>query len=211
VPGEDIVYREAFDCDTRVCIVDRFQGRVTCPLGQAAPVRCAGPGDTACPAGAECREAGSLAPPCSAGSACPDGLACNPETRRCECGRCPDDHDCDAESRTCKRFVCHTPGSCQQVDVSDAENEGKACCLPGTDDPVGDPVCGQCTDAEPERSVYCSCQCDGPHPCECPEGFECRAERWRADMGPHPMFCFRKRSDPSCLTVRGRGEPCELE
>ncbi|MFO0590059.1 MAG: hypothetical protein U0441_21135 [Polyangiaceae bacterium] len=42
------------DCSAgSVCLQYHFQGRASCPHGQAAPTPCAGPGDTSCPSG-EC-------------------------------------------------------------------------------------------------------------------------------------------------------------
>lgn len=48
--GEEIAYAQVWDCSTRLCLVDRFQGRLTCPLGQPEPRRCTGPDDSSCPA-----------------------------------------------------------------------------------------------------------------------------------------------------------------
>jgi hypothetical protein len=54
--------------------------------------------------------------------------------------------------------------------------------VPGTDgsndlDVVGVPVAPQIVDRQADRSVYCSCRCDGPDPnaryCECPSGYSC--------------------------------------
>lgn len=40
-------------------------------------------------------------------------------------------------------------------------------------DPRPDCTEGCASDADVEEHVYCTCRCDGPNPCECPEGFVC--------------------------------------
>jgi hypothetical protein len=94
-----------------------------------------------------------------------------------------------------KSYVCHSKGSCQTADASVSENQGKDCCVPGTDAPVNVPVCGQC-DAAGKRdaasAVYCSCRCgvadgDPPEPdfnfCTCPSGFTCTEIRPDVGLG----------------------------
>lgn len=219
----EVVHTGVWDCPARVCVVDRFQGRKTCPLGQPEPPRCAGPNDASCPGGGECREAGEHLPPCGQAGACEEGLSCNTDTWRCECdGACPEGFSCDPVARACKRYVCHVPGSCQDGTLSgpegEAENAGKACCVPGTDRPVGGAVCGQCDRAPAEEAIYCSCRCDGPNPCDCPDDFECRlpvsppsGTGHTPPPGPPegPRFCFRK--SPSPEGPGGADQACGAE
>lgn len=91
----------SFQCETRVCLVYRFRGRVSCPLGQTLDV---------------------------------DG----------------------------------TPKG---------TGNGGVCNVPGSKDPVKVEVNPQCTSRTAEKTVYCSCRCDGADPnakyCECPDGFTC--------------------------------------
>jgi hypothetical protein len=91
----------------------------------------------------------------------------------------------EVQSMTCETRVClvnHFQGrvSCP-LGQSDSTSE-PACYLPGT--PEGEvgtrvegPVPAWDLDRPPERSVYCSCRCDGPDPgaryCECPSGYAC--------------------------------------
>ncbi len=35
--SEDVIESRSFQCATRICLVNHFQGRVSCPLGQSAP------------------------------------------------------------------------------------------------------------------------------------------------------------------------------
>lgn len=89
---------QSMTCETRVCLVNHFQGRVSCPLGQS---------------------------------------------------------DSTSESG------CYVPGVAENDESSRVEG----------------PVPGWDLDRPPERSVYCSCRCDGPDPgaryCECPSGYTC--------------------------------------
>src|SRR5262249_48495065 len=69
-------------------------------------------------------------------------------------------------------FVCHDPkNGCQTVqDGTTKANQGKDCCLPGTNTPVTVEVCGRCgagSNRDANDSVYCSCRCCAP--C-CPVG-----------------------------------------
>jgi hypothetical protein len=212
----------SFQCSTRICLVNHFQGRVSCPLGQsAADIHpCTGESDKSCGAGESCVPSATLAPACTlcAGDPscvpvlCPLGSQCDPDLGVCTCdanstatvkfegvayGCKALDPACSPSSARCtgllQSYVCHAPGSCQSASATPAQNQGKACCLPGTDTPVNVPVCGQC-DAAGKRdapsAVYCSCRCgvadgDPPEPdfnfCTCPSGFTCSP--FRPDVG----------------------------
>ena len=142
---EDTIELGAPECGSGVCLVNHFQGRVSCPLGQPAPT-----GE--------------------------QGIS-----------------------------------GCQDPAASPSQNAGKACCAPGTDTPLTEPVCGQCkgTIAEPttrdaENAVYCTCRCgvaDGEPDepdfdfCECPDGFECsqiRPDVGLGDPAATGKFCIRR-------------------
>src|SRR5262245_34116485 len=173
---EENIESRSFQCQTRICLVNHFQGRVSCPLGQPAPVSCAGPDDTSCPNGQRCVP--------SAGFDC-------------------------AEGQSFQAYVCHadSPDACQREGAGVAENEGKACCVPGTDVPVGAPVCGQCADGSnrnAEQAVYCSCRCgvaEGEEEdpdfnfCECPDGFSCSEIRKDFELGDKQLtgkYCIKE-------------------
>ena len=54
---QENIESRSFQCDSRICLVNFFQGRVSCPLGQQALQACAGPNDGSCQIGrASCRE-----------------------------------------------------------------------------------------------------------------------------------------------------------
>lgn len=190
-PAEENIESRSFQCETRICLVNHFQGRVTCPLGQAPPRPCSSPDDASCPDGQKCVLSAALGSPCDPAveGSCPGGAACDPVDKQCS------------------RYVCHAPGACQSAEAAEADNRGKACCVPGTDTPVGSPVCGQCattSNRNAERAVYCSCRCgppdgapadDGFNYCECPSGFECAEIRKDYDLGDKQLagkYCIKQ-------------------
>lgn len=169
---EDVIESRSFQCATRICLVNHFQGRVSCPLGQPAPKDKNGqpyctqdPDSCDTAAGYECVLAGSYSPSCtyvengdeddafcaSQGA----GGKCNP-AGFCECASVADClglaefASCDAKTKQCVSYACHKPNECQRElapGESKSVNAGKACCVPGTDTPVTTPVCGQCVGA----------------------------------------------------------------
>lgn len=221
-------------CGGGVCLVNHFQGRVSCPLGQAPSLGCTGPDDMSCGAGATCVVAATLSPGCDPASAdkgasqCAGfGNICNPKFKVCTCAQsadCPTGSYCAASSspHVCTRYVCHTAGDCQSAGADESQNEGKACCLPGTDTPVTSAVCGQCkgdSNRDAEKAVYCSCRCgpaDGQPPednadfCKCPSGFECQEIRPNLGIGDPALtgkYCIRAGSvyqdEQQCSLVKG--------
>jgi hypothetical protein len=129
----------SFQCETRVCLVYRFRGRVSCPLGQTKE------------------------------------LADSPKTSPSTAG------------------------------------DGR-CHIPGSNDPVEVPVNPQYASRTTEKSVYCSCRCDGPDAnakyCDCPDGFAC-TKLEDLDLGAAVAkgsaqlagsYCIRKddKPDPQC-------------
>ncbi len=237
---EDVIVQGAAECGAGVCLVNHFQGKVSCPLGQAAPVDAQGfqgctpnldaqgkyvVGQGNCSSGDVCAVAGSRSPRCDpsqgaqADMFCAGlgaGQTCGPEGF-CECQTAADCVfvtdavvACDVETRQCLSYACHKPGDCQQAGATDAENAGKACCLPGTDTPVARTVCGQCegidghATRDAESAVYCTCRCgvadgepDEPdYPfCGCPDGFECSEIRKNVGLGDATLtgkYCIKQ-------------------
>jgi hypothetical protein len=173
--AEEYTESRSFQCSTRICLVNHFQGRVSCPQGQAAPTAC-GPGQATCAAGQDCVAADVYAPSCSTSLPCPDGLTCNDSVCVCPAaGVAPVmvnqvQYSCakygTTSSVVLQSFVCHEKGACQTVAAGTTKaNEGKECCLPGTDTPVDVSVCGQCSPTSGRNgddAVYCSCRCCAP-------------------------------------------------
>ncbi|HSN98344.1 MAG TPA: hypothetical protein VLS89_08600, partial [Candidatus Nanopelagicales bacterium] len=242
---EENIESRSFQCQTRICLVNHFQGRASCPLGQLPPTAC-NPDNPACPDGSECTEAAVFAPECEKNEDCASG-ACNTDRKVCECVNatncpgggedgswtCSKGNDPNAPS-LCRSYVCFNPtNGCQSPDLA-ADNEGKACCVPGTNTPIAAQVCGQCGSRNSEAAVYCSCRC-GPaegsnNPedenfnfCECPDGFDCAEIRKDVGLGDRQItgkYCIKKDStyggsdaNASCGDVSGffdstcRGKP----
>ena len=99
------------------------------------------------------------------------------------------------------------------------------CYVPGTEEPIAVPVCGQCA-AESKRNdpnaVYCSCRCDVAEDatpdeaddnfnfCSCPDGFVCEEIRKYIGLGDRQLsgkYCIKQGSkyidENSCGTVSG--------
>lgn len=200
--AQEYIESRSFQCATRICLVNHFQGRVSCPLGQnSASIKdCGGPGgahEELCDkaGGESCVPSSTISPECD--PAKPDvctrmGAVCDPHRHVCTCAADgsttpPKGYYCtdDGGVSLMKSFVCHVKGACQSGEQDDAHNAGKDCCVPGTDTPLGTAVCGQC-DAKSKRAaedaVYCSCRCgvadgepDEPNFnfCACPSGYSC--------------------------------------
>ncbi len=197
----------SFQCQTRICLVNHFQGRVSCPLGQNAPKTCGILQDggvvkdpTKCDTGEDCVETVAIAQDCdpAAPNTCPPPGACNKTGKFCECQPEPlqtppaAGYICDTKTHQYRAFLCHKKNNCQQIGAStskncNSDNTPKDCCVPGTDQPIATEVCGQCDgDRSADQAVYCSCRCDvapgqAKDPnfnfCTCPTGFTCSAIR----------------------------------
>ena len=209
--SEENIESRSFQCKTRICLVNHFQGRVTCQRGQGAPQACTG--GEACSSGESCAVGGVILSDCDptkCGEAedefnCNDGngnnqacggRACHPEGRYCECtdnAECPSGYQCcnDPNNQDCATAM----GLCiTKVCTPEKRDDATRCYIPGTDDPVAAPVCGWCSKRPPDKSVYCSCRCGPPSEgateadanfnfCECPEGFSCQEIRKNVGLG----------------------------
>jgi hypothetical protein len=220
-------------CESGVCLIDFFQGRVSCPLGQAQPERCTGKLDTTTCGAQKCLESAVLDLSCDpkakdhGASQCAGRGSCDAMRSRCACasdGDCPTDMRCDTDDGLCKLHVCGTPGACQVWNASDADNAGKACCAPDTGKPIGDAVCGQCDAAshrDASAAVHCSCRCGPPDGapadyeadyCDCPDGFECSGKldyNGVQDLDVAGKYCVKAGTAPTpsagfaCGEVKG--------
>ncbi|WP_437562538.1 hypothetical protein [Sorangium sp. So ce542] len=215
---EENIESRSFQCQTRICLVNHFQGRVSCPLGQEAPAPCDPGNPASCGDKGECVLSGAVEPPNCAGNQ--------------DC-RCQTDDDCYGEGWSCdedgmcKAHVCRPLNGegkfvgCQDPTADD--NVGKVCCVPGTEDPVASPVCGQCapgSNRNAQQAVYCSCRCgvadgepDDPNFnfCECPQGFTCSEIRPNVGLGDPLLtgkYCIKQgsqfESEGECADVPGR-------
>ena len=160
---EENIESRSFQCQTRICLVNHFQGRVSCPFGQTNP------------------------PP-----------AFDPAK------------------------------GCQRAD--DKVDEGKPCCIPGTDTPTTVEVCGQCTTdtkRDAVQAVYCSCRCavaDGEPEdpnfnfCECPTGYSCEQIRPNVGLGDKQLtgkYCVKEGTafggESDCKFSQGNSNPLQCK
>jgi hypothetical protein len=162
--GEVNVESRSFQCLTRVCLVNHFQGRVSCPFGQAEDYY-DDPAFLAAHPGCGPIE-GSGRSKCAALNLAPSD---SPPDFQCA--------DLDADGCTDAGSMCDD-ASCAPGGIEHAD----ACRVPDRDgtrleDRIQVPVEPQYMDRRAEDTVYCSCRCAGPDPsaryCSCPSGFTC--------------------------------------
>jgi len=221
---EENIESRSFQCETRICLVNHFQGRVSCPLGQETPQSCTEPG-AGCGDAGTCTKSSVLTRHCEPGDDSPCsgiGGRCN-AAGFCECetsGDCPSGFGCfcpgdageNCGSRVCTALVCHKENNCQvplSEEVSAESQAGRACCVPGTNTPIASPVCGQCdtdTGRNADSAVYCSCRCDVAEGeevdenfnfCECPDGYSCEEIRKNVGLGDKQItgkYCIKSGS-----------------
>jgi hypothetical protein len=118
---EENIESRSFQCQTRICLVNHFQGRVSCPAGQPPPKGCNGPNDTTSCSGSEkCVLSETYAPactPCTAGDpTCLDTCqaagfkeACNGTFGYCGCTTA-DNHA--SSSNASVTFQCESATGC---------------------------------------------------------------------------------------------------
>lgn len=255
--SEENIESRAFQCATRICLVNHFQGRVSCPAGQkndiiknCDPSASGNDGSNpACASGEKCVESETLAPECDPAvpTSCSgvQGTACDKTRKICSCtpggAPGPEGYFCSSD-KTFKTFLCHKENNCQAeiTPGNDAQgndeatqlknNKGKQCCIPGTDTPVGVPVCGQCNSAgfrNAINAVYCSCRClpEGQQPdekdknfnfCTCPSGFKCEEIRKFVGLGDPNLagsYCIKENSkyqdENQCGNVVGNADAAD--
>jgi hypothetical protein len=191
---EENVESRSFQCQTRICLVNHFQGRVSCPNGQAQPQTC-DPG----------------APGCGAGE------TCTPSVLGGECSgtdQCPATGDYVCDNGRCKVFVCSVAGDASRCYVP-GTNTPIASPVCGQ--------CAAASKRDAENAVYCSCRCDvaeGEDPnsdvnknfnfCACPKGYVCEEIRKNVGLGDVQLsgkYCIKegtKYTDANqCGTVTG--------
>jgi hypothetical protein len=235
--SEENIESRSFQCQTRICLVNHYQGRVSCPNGQAPPVNCTDGGQSVCDSNplvdgsgnqvaTTCQSGGVILTdcdptPCGEEGADPNncndpaqnggnracgGAVCNQAGRFCQCspGGCPENYRCCVEGDP---DCPDSAGLCITEVCAPAErNEETTCYIPGTDDPVGVPVCGECSERAASEAVYCSCRCGPPDSgeseadanfnfCDCPDGFTCEEIRPNVGLGDAQLagkYCVKQ-------------------
>jgi hypothetical protein len=135
--AEENIESRSFQCQTRLCLVNHFQGRVSCPLGQGTPLNCIKDSDCAATLGstAKCVQSETFAPECTTCDGtdpscvpvgCPNGLTCDKVSQVCTCTTtndqaisgvnfvCELSNPMDSMSpQVLHSYTCHIPGNCQ--------------------------------------------------------------------------------------------------
>jgi hypothetical protein len=185
------VESRSFQCETRVCLVNHFRGRVSCPYGQTQDQIPGYDTRTDCTAN-----------PCAPGQNCTDNKQGDPILKTCK--------EIGVEPSSGTR--CRIPGTSGAteadaitVPVPAQYFRRSAKASPARTGPG--PV---------EDSVYCSCRCanaqgstdDGARYCECPSGFKCSRLIDNLGLGSSQLagsYCIREGTD---WGLDDRGESC---
>lgn len=155
-PTESNVESQSFQCETRVCLVANFRGRVSCPYGQADPSKgSAGQDQTCYLPGTQTGDANSSV------TVAVDSWIIKPQSRKpeqavyCSCR-------CDGPDKAARYCQCPSGFTCQKVidDIGKgrAQLAGSYCIKEGTE--VANPV--TLRDAPPCTPPLCG----PPHPDE---------------------------------------------
>jgi hypothetical protein len=160
--GEVNVESKSFQCQTRLCLVNHFQGRVSCPYGQTAGT--VDLGDTS-------------QPTCGADNATPGACSCGTGVT----GGAPFTAYPVSQGVSASQYpsgvtpsTCSIPGAATILaDASAAEKQTYQ---------VQVFVPPQVFERNTANSVYCSCRCandqgqtnDGAVYCSCPDGYTCQ-------------------------------------
>ncbi len=178
---EENIESRSFQCKSRICLVNHFQGRVSCPAGQGPPEPCTlpdGADPNACDSGGVCDT--------GAGECCTFAGAVVTDCDPTPCAEGGDPANCnDGEGRNpaCSGRMCHQEGRYCMCEVStdcpegyhcdgnlhqcvtavcSKPNDKSSCYVPGTQIPITQPVCSQCaadSKRDADHAVYCSCRC----------------------------------------------------
>ncbi len=154
-PSEVNVESRSFQCETRVCLVNHFRGRVSCPLGQDDYL-------------AKLSDEYSTARSAS--------------TTPLDLRKYVGDYITGKVTLSTKGGGGNSPTNSLYTDVSTVI--GKLCVIPGSGGASPElvrstviPQCSARTGDGNNKAVYCSCRCDGDDPeaqyCKCGSGYTC--------------------------------------
>lgn len=137
----------SFQCETRVCLVNHFQGRVSCPYGQIEdPTLGDDNGRALC---------GPQYDPALEGNDARDSA-----------------YTCTGGGSECASPDCQPGGSTWRSSCRVPDRDGSQ-----LEDRIQVPIEAQLNQRQAHEAVYCSCRCAGPEAnaryCECPSGFTC--------------------------------------
>jgi hypothetical protein len=172
------VESKSFQCQTRLCLVNHFRGRVSCPYGQAAdgtPV----PHTSAC--------TNSTPRPDGVAAACMGGA--NGTKQNWGCCAPGTNAPISGWDSTCVGPIPPSPFD-------------SPCSNTTTDQACNSKVLAQCNTRQANNAVYCSCRCadvngkttDGANYCTCPDGFTCTqllGSIGTTDQGSTGAYCMK--------------------
>jgi hypothetical protein len=197
-PSEVNVESRSFQCETRVCLVNHFRGRVSCPLGQDTYLAALATQYTAERVSNKALTLKDFVTKYT---------AANPDTAT--------DPLLKSSRNTVEKLIsqlCFVPGS-----TGDSPELVTSNVVPQCEDRTGD---------GDNKAVYCSCRCDGDDKdaqyCECPSGYACTpfpeldlgAQVAGASRGLTGSYCVR---DKDVNTQTGRvnydsgTSPCQTQ
>ncbi len=189
VPTEVDIESRSFQCQTRICLVNYYQGRTTCPGGQPAPTLCNSmqEGD-----GLECAAVPTANPPTESKGTCTEADVTSPVGGPCVV-MVRSGSDCVASTQptvevdgqvvlgpdallprsdpnntsytACQDQNCPADYSCNPLNNTCVLGAcflagSNQCTIPGTDNiPITVEVCGECAERPADDAVYCSCRC----------------------------------------------------
>lgn len=178
--SEALTESRSFSCQTRVCLVNHFQGRTTCPYGQETP---SDPDSAA----TECQDQDSMAADRDADAerkkaCCVPGMKTRVKTA--VCGQCDAEHGRNADSAV----YC----SCR-------------CCAPCCDKDAGADA-GAC---EPDPEL-CGDKClkSNFNFCSCPSGFVCDHVRLRNGPNDQLAGAYCVKEDNRVTSTEGDNSTC---
>ncbi len=193
--GEVNVESRSFQCLTRVCLVNHFRGRVSCPYGQAEDDY-----------GGRIEESGRsiCAGTDVAGTPAADNFDCPPNGPCYVCGS--DNNGDGVPDDVGSGSLCDDP-SC----LPGGAEHARTCRVPGRDgtkieDRIQVPVDPQIQERTSEDTVYCSCRCAPPPGaedtnarfCECPSNYECLPLVDDLDLGKAQLagsYCVKQETE----------------
>ncbi|MCH2108580.1 MAG: hypothetical protein MK135_04580 [Polyangiaceae bacterium] len=210
--GEVNVESRSFQCATRVCLVNQFRGRVTCPYGQEE-ITVDGEGTNV----AECGNVPSTV------SGVPFPITAK---RTADC-TADDLNLCNTCNPDAVQNCCPAEGipgtACDLGCMPGAIKHSASCRVPDRDgsslqDRVAVKVNPQYEERQADDAVYCSCRCadangdsEGGNFCECPSGFSCRQLVDDLNLGKDQLaggYCVRNGSEFD--TTQPPSTDCEL-